>query len=277
MWSRLLVLIYLFLQSLLIQTTFAQDDLFSYRNSLRYVNYLEQSAKHQQALIELERLHFMHPSNDSLLLLRMKNYRLAGEPISGINLYQRMGKQSESYLCREYVFSMMSAKLYKDVGSYLNNESCLNENYRYYFSSANLAFQSKPKEALSLLSKCTPQPGFPLGEMNSLLKMAADVKYKSPFLAGAMSAVVPGSGKVYTGDWPDGLLSFIFVGATGFQAYRGFRNNGVNSLRGWIFSSLCFGFYTGNIYGSVKSATRKNKTKTNRIIKSIEELVYTTP
>jgi hypothetical protein len=71
-------------------------------------------------------------------------------------------------------------------------------------------------------------------------------------------------GKVYSGRWKDGLVSLLFVGATGFQAYRGFSQKGSESIYGWIMGSLSVGFYIGNIFGSVKAAKIYN-TNQNRI------------
>jgi hypothetical protein len=83
-------------------------------------------------------------------------------------------------------------------------------------------------------------------------------EYLSPFLAATLSTVIPGSGKIYAKRWKDGLSSLLFVGLTGFQAYRGFNKNGTESVYGWIMGGLSFGFYISNIYGSQKAAKQYN-------------------
>ena len=85
-------------------------------------------------------------------------------------------------------------------------------------------------------------------------------KQISPFLATALSTIIPGTGKIYARRWKDGISSFLFVGLTGFQSYRGFNKSGIKSTYGWIMGGLSFGFYLGNIYGSHKAAANYNKT-----------------
>ena len=76
--------------------------------------------------------------------------------------------------------------------------------------------------------------------------------YKSTAIAGILSAVVPGSGKMYVGEWGDGVTAFIVTGLLAFLAYDNFRAG--HNTRAWIFTGLGAFFYAGNIYGSVASA-----------------------
>jgi hypothetical protein len=73
---------------------------------------------------------------------------------------------------------------------------------------------------------------------------------KSPWVAGIMSAVIPGSGKVYAGKWTQGLMSFATVSLIGLQAAEGYIKGGANDWRFITFGSLFTIFYTANIWGS---------------------------
>ena len=75
---------------------------------------------------------------------------------------------------------------------------------------------------------------------------------KNPVLAGIMSAVIPGSGKMYVGEWGDGIMAFITSGLFAFLAYDNFRAD--HNTRAWIFTGLGAFFYAGNVYGSVAAA-----------------------
>lgn len=77
---------------------------------------------------------------------------------------------------------------------------------------------------------------------------------KSPWLAAGLSAVVPGLGRVYTGRWQDGLVSFLLVGIPSALAAQGFHEDGEASVRGWILASTAALFYAGNVYGSAVGA-----------------------
>jgi len=76
--------------------------------------------------------------------------------------------------------------------------------------------------------------------------------YKSPALAGILSAIIPGSGKMYAGEWGDGITALVVTSLFAFLAYDNFHAD--HTTRAWIFTGLGAFFYAGNIYGSVASA-----------------------
>ena len=92
-------------------------------------------------------------------------------------------------------------------------------------------------------------------ERNSVLAFydyKVEPKYKSQTLAGIMSAIIPGSGKMYVGEWGDGITALLATSLFAFLAYDNFRAD--HTTRAWIFTGLGAFFYGGNIYGSVASA-----------------------
>lgn len=98
---------------------------------------------------------------------------------------------------------------------------------------------------------------------------------RSPFLAGTLSTIVPGAGRLYTGRFGDALTTLFTVGLTGWQAYDGFRRDGLSSAKGWTLGTLCGIFYVGNIYGSVISARVYNHHVTDEFLATLlVELPY---
>ena len=79
-----------------------------------------------------------------------------------------------------------------------------------------------------------------------------DPPYKSPALAGVFSTIIPGSGKMYVGEWGDGITNLVLTGLFTFLAYDNF--NADHTTRAWIFTGIGAFFYGGNIYGSIASA-----------------------
>jgi len=79
---------------------------------------------------------------------------------------------------------------------------------------------------------------------------------KSPLLAGAASALLPGSGYFYTGNYRLGAISMLTNGLLLFLAYDGYRKE--NSFQMLFFSVVEFSFYNYSIVGSVKSARDYN-------------------
>ena len=90
-------------------------------------------------------------------------------------------------------------------------------------------------------------------------------KIKSGLLAGIMSAVIPGLGKIYAGKIGQGASSFLPVTLMGVMAYESYMKAGISSAR-FIFSAGLFSiFYIGNIWGSILSVSVSRNEKNNEI------------
>lgn len=98
-------------------------------------------------------------------------------------------------------------------------------------------------------------------------KIAA--RQKSVWLAGGLSMLVPGLGKVYAGRKYEGLSSFLQNGALFGIAFENINRSGLGSARSILFTGIASVFYLGNIYGSIK-AVKTNKRK--KVLSSRYEL-----
>ena len=78
-------------------------------------------------------------------------------------------------------------------------------------------------------------------------------RQKSPALAGIMSGIIPGSGKIYAGKTGAGIASFIGTVGFGFIAWENYNNLGIGHAKTIIFGSIFAFSYVSNIYGSVIS------------------------
>lgn len=91
----------------------------------------------------------------------------------------------------------------------------------------------------------------------TLLGEYENLPLKSEFLAGMLSALLPGSGYVYAGRYGDGLTAFLinalFIAGTVTAVQNEWYP--VASLTGGIELP----FYFGNIYGSVNAVKKHNK------------------
>ncbi len=79
---------------------------------------------------------------------------------------------------------------------------------------------------------------------------------KNSLLAGLSSAIIPGSGYFYTGNYRLGAISLITNGALIFLAYDGYRKE--NAFQMLFFSVVEFSFYNYSIVGSIRSAQEYN-------------------
>lgn len=89
-------------------------------------------------------------------------------------------------------------------------------------------------------------------EIKSLYELKNDPPYRSPAAAAIMSAIIPGAGKIYTGQYGDGITAFVVTGVLAYLSWANFDAG--HDFRGWLFAGLGAFFYGGNIYGSAASA-----------------------
>lgn len=91
-------------------------------------------------------------------------------------------------------------------------------------------------------------------ELNIAALQLQNSKRKSPVVAGVLSALVPGLGKVYTGKKGEGVSAFLKVVPLAAIALENYSKNGWKDPQFLIFTSLFGLFYVGNIWGSTLSA-----------------------
>jgi TM2 domain-containing membrane protein YozV len=97
---------------------------------------------------------------------------------------------------------------------------------------------------------------------------------KNPAWAGIYSAVIPGLGKLYCRRPFDALSSFTSTAILGWEAYSGFHDDGLGSVKGWIFSAIGGIFYLGNIYGSLVAADIYNEEIEDKLVNKIRFRVH---
>ena len=93
---------------------------------------------------------------------------------------------------------------------------------------------------------------FHSNEVENFYDRKIDPPFKSSVTAGILSALIPGLGKVYTGEIGDGITAFLATGILSYLSYTNFNHH--HDFRGWLFGGLGALFYAGNIYGSAASA-----------------------
>jgi putative component of membrane protein insertase Oxa1/YidC/SpoIIIJ protein YidD len=122
-------------------------------------------------------------------------------------------------------------------------------------------------------SRYAPETSF-IGELKNVATDGMNLAPKSPTTAALMSAVIPGSGKVWLGRTWDGLFSCLSVALTAWVAVEGFQDGGGNSVQGWVFGFLTAGFYAGNIYGSAVTARNINRDAEHQVWTKASQLAF---
>lgn len=102
-----------------------------------------------------------------------------------------------------------------------------------------------------------PQYGEFFEKTMPLLEKAKELSTKSPYWAIFFSAIFPGGGHFFLGEWDTGIVSFSLVGGAAFLAYDGFmRESAVQSI---LFTTFATGAYIGQIYSSYRTARKYNE------------------
>lgn len=98
----------------------------------------------------------------------------------------------------------------------------------------------------------------PERELEEIYTSRYEKPSKSPWLAAAASAVVPGLGKVYAGKVGEGISAFILTGILGAITAEHWVKDGPADWKTIVPGALCGALYLGSIYGSYVSVSIYN-------------------
>jgi hypothetical protein len=255
------------------------QNLYDLNASKSFAKYLIKTQQFSLAALELERLVYLEPNNDSLKkdLIKSYSYTKAYDlALNRLNRFEDNPINLDSTLAELYIYNLMASKKFDAAYNFLNNPIRVSNNKKQYYLGFSYLLIPEFKKAGKYILENAPKNDL-LKPLKLLSDEANHAKRKSPPLAAIMSTVIPGTGKIYTGDWKDAIISMITIGFSGYQAYRGFKIKGTEKPMGWIFGSIATGFYLGNIYGSNKSAKRYNKRELKKVNQKIEDAFFITP
>lgn len=242
---------------------------FHPQNMLRFADSLYEEGDYLRAAMEYRRYlsAFSPPAEEAgRILFRIATcYRSGGRADTALTYYYKLVQEfpasplrSEALLQSAYTW--FSLGKYEAVGDSLSpiefpaDDNPVYRQKQTALMGASLLMQSRWKEALSRLDNSPPGESYPLTTtLKSISLRGTKLAYKSPFIAGALSFVIPGLGRIYAKRTMDGLYSLMTIGLAGWQAYDGFHKDGISSFKGWAFGVLGSILYVGNIYGSAVS------------------------
>ena len=111
----------------------------------------------------------------------------------------------------------------------------------------------KAKEQLQLVNVNVATINQQVTAMGQINKELETHRSKSPLLAGVMSGILPGSGKIYAGKTGAGIASMIANIGFGLITWENYRKSGIGNVKTVFFGSIFAANYVSNIYGSVIS------------------------
>lgn len=261
--KRLVVLILVFTGNF--QFAISQD-LFNYNNSFRYAKHLYAKGDYDDAITELNRCIFLSAEKGKKNVLEMLliSYRKTGQYAEILEASRKLypeGNYPDQIKTEMHYSFILSNELH--FGShFLTNNEFTSPLQQVRFDVAYQVFNNRYQEALDrlkLFGPATDEGRLFTQKATVMLNEATNTRYKSPFVAGMFSAIIPGAGKFYANRKKDAIFSFVLTVAAAYQSYRAFNKNGIGSVVGWVYGGLAGGFYIGNIYGSVQAAKKTNQ------------------
>jgi len=256
--------------------SFGQTNIFDCDNSKRFAEYLFNTGQYQLSQHELERLTFFCDMDSSSSLLLLKSYRKMKEfskakqffPSNEISTLNTLSPEYRD----EYVRLLMSQREYADVRNKIDNGLNISQKAEHQIGSELLLKNWEKAYQLSLNE--APKMNFKIAGLRSVAQKSHAAKRKSPVLASIMSAIIPGTGKMYCGYWGDGVISLLFTASSTYFAVRGFQKYGTTNVYPWIIGGLAFSYYASNVYGGAASAIRYNDNLDHGFIHETEQILY---
>lgn len=253
----IILLLFLIASSVFAQDSFTNknNNLFSISNVKKFGDYLYCREDYLRAINEYNRFDVLR-NEDTTQFKIVLGYQKMGyykNAIKEINLIPN-GSKFYDISRAEFFKILFLEKNYDDLRltvSRLREEKkykYLNEINKLYYFSYLLNDDSLPSKINFVNAFADSE----ITEVNNFYILKEHPPYKSPLLAGILSAIVPGSGKIYTGNISDGIISFTVSALLGYLVYTNFTHK--HYFRGWLFTGLGIFFNAGNIYGSVASA-----------------------
>lgn len=260
--------------------TFGQNrDVMNYPNSLKYANYLFNSKQYQYSAIEYERITFLAPTDTLAKLRLIQSYRLSGDFKNAKTkldkFYYNCQFNYPEIFAIENIQLLFLNKQYQEAYEFIKKNKTIGYPKKIEYELGTLLKQYKWTDAQRLVTDYLSLNNgtSKLYKLNTIAINGSGLRYKNPISAALLSAIIPGSGKIYTKQWADGIYAFAFVSAFSWLTYNSIKNKGMNT-NSIIYGSIALSFYAANIYGSHKSALRYNQQLNRHTTKDVEHLLF---
>ncbi len=240
-----------------------QTGLSQVKNEIPFIHHLINKGYYQEAiyLIEGNAITYNKPQQDSLNYYHGWAYYSLKRLEESTASLLKVGGNSPFY--RKSHFFAGYNQIY--LGNYKTADEILNQ--IMIQSDAHLSLlnfelsglnhlQGNWQLAREQLKKVNPESAIlrqPVLVLEEIFEDHKNHRSKSPVLAGIMSGIIPGSGKIYAGKTGSGIASMIGTIGFGLIAWENYNKLGMANAKTIIFGSIFAMNYVSNIYGSVIS------------------------
>lgn len=245
------------------------NDIYSLENRVNFANHLYREKDYLRAIDEYK-----------IILQSLENDTIRFRFANSFLKLNRFDEASENFKTLFFTSISNEAKLFYFKSNFLKNDFKLfrrlvengvylsekfnNDINKLYSISFFLDNQNLPKQ--EILFK--PFEDSVQTKLYFLYQLKKNPPNKNPLQAAIFSTIIPGAGKIYTGELSDGIISFIATTVSLYLSVNNFQNN--HQFRGWVFAGISSLFYVSNIYGSYISAKKFNYESKNKVQNEIE-------
>ncbi|MCW3076266.1 MAG: hypothetical protein JWO32_875 [Bacteroidetes bacterium] len=262
MKNRVTTFVFLFLTL----AVFSQNENITFFNDFNFIIHLSKNKLFKEAEFERGKLFKQKDIatlyKDSINFFLGQAYYNDNKPESARKHFMEVSEQPFFYYKARYLAGMIDAEMERVdssitnfVGIGLSTSEDLNE-----LRSFELAGMALLKKRYGVFDSIMQVSQFknPLirseGEnLKNYCVIDKKIKRKSAFVAGALSTIIPGLGKVYVGNNAQGLAAFLTCGLMGAIAAENYIHLGIEHPQTLFFAGMFTLFYVGNIWGSAVS------------------------
>jgi TM2 domain-containing membrane protein YozV len=258
----------------------ASPDYYSPASILLFADHLFQEQDYLRAAYEYDRYLFVQGADDpftqEILYRTGKSFQCAGDYLRSLDLFGTLLESTLSTIERdraiyEIGLTYFRMEQYSDSLSILQTHPGSSGAQEWVLlTGANMMMLGRWQQAEEILNRYSTSLAETLRE---IARAGSSLRRKSPLLAGILSSFVPGLGKIYAGEYGDGIQSLAFIGLFGTLSFLSFRSDGIDSIRGWIYASAGTVLHVGNIYGSVVSARRFNRLQQETLLQDVRDTI----
>lgn len=255
---------------------FVNSTSFAEQDPLTLGNHFLKLSNYDAAITEYKRFIFFHP--DDIKVAEIYNqiglaYRSQGlwqEAIASMKnaVLNAFNDDQKSEFQLDLAVTLIASKNYdlarlELIKVMLRNASVTTYRRSLFLQAVTYIYQYRWEEVDEILKEYTTDES-----LDKVIEKATNLRYKSTKVAKVLSAIIPGSGQMYAGDWGGGLNALGLNGTLGYVTVDAILKSYYIDAALWTYF-IFRRYYMGNLYRSETAVETYNQEQSQRTAKNI--------
>jgi TM2 domain-containing membrane protein YozV len=233
-------------------------NIHSVKSTIRFADFLFTENDFLRASLEYEKIYSAW-KNDTVKFKNalsngaMNKYEPAQKSFTELLISENLKNEAAVEYCKTRLLSGQYYELRKELDEKIVRSEKYGNCLKLLYMQSQFAdkmYDNKNMPDFELFPSDTRQ------EATSLWNRKIHPGYKVPAKAALLSFLLPGAGKLYTGEYSDAAFTFLFTGLFSYLALHNLYT--AHDFKACLFTGLGAYFYAGGIYGSAASARLYN-------------------